>query len=76
VKKQSSARTGEIVVAMIEGEATVKRYFPKAIAFASARNARWSDFVEKRPVRQTDILGSSSASTAGIEYLSCACPIS
>ena len=29
VKKTPSAKTGEIVVAMIEGEATVKRYFPE-----------------------------------------------
>lgn len=29
VRKQATARTGEIVVAMIEGEATVKRYYPE-----------------------------------------------
>ena len=29
VKKAASARPGEIVVAMIEGEATVKRYYPE-----------------------------------------------
>lgn len=29
VKKQEEARTGEIVVAIIDGEATVKRYFPE-----------------------------------------------
>ncbi len=29
VRRQPTARTGEIVVAMIEGEATVKRYYPE-----------------------------------------------
>jgi repressor LexA len=59
VKKQPVARTGEIVVAMIEGEATVKRYFPEGdrIRFQPA-NARLSPiFVEKGTFRQTDILG-------------------
>jgi repressor LexA len=59
VKKQPSARTGEIVVAMIEGEATVKRYFPEGdrIRFQPA-NARLEPiFVHKREFRQTDILG-------------------
>ena len=59
VKKQSTARTGEIVVAMIEGEATVKRFFPEGerIRFQPA-NARMEPiFVEKRAFRQTDILG-------------------
>jgi repressor LexA len=59
VKKQPVARTGEIVVAMIEGEATVKRYFPEGdrIRFQPA-NARLSPiFVEKSAFRQTDILG-------------------
>ena len=59
VKKQGTARTGEIVVAMIEGEATVKRYFPEGdrIRFQPA-NARMEPiFVEKRSFRQTDILG-------------------
>lgn len=59
VKKQPVARTGEIVVAMIEGEATVKRYFPEGdrIRFQPA-NARLSPiFVDKQAFRQTDILG-------------------
>ncbi len=30
VRRQPTARTGEIVVAMIDGEATVKRYYPEA----------------------------------------------
>jgi repressor LexA len=59
VKKQPTARSGEIVVAMIEGEATVKRFFPEGdrIRFQPA-NARMEPiFVNKREFRQTDILG-------------------
>lgn len=59
VKKQPSARAGEIVVAMIEGEATVKRFYPEGdrIRFQPA-NARMEPiFVEKASFRQTDILG-------------------
>lgn len=59
VKKQPSARPGEIVVAMIEGEATVKRYYPEGdrIRFQPA-NARMEPiFVHKSEFRQTDILG-------------------
>ena len=59
VKKQPTARSGEIVVAMIEGEATVKRFFPEGdrIRFQPA-NARMEPiFVAKRDFRQTDILG-------------------
>lgn len=59
VKKQPSARAGEIVVAMIEGEATVKRFFPEGdrIRFQPA-NARMEPiFVSKSDFRQTDILG-------------------
>lgn len=59
VKKQPSARAGEIVVAMIEGEATVKRYYPEGdrIRFQPA-NARMEPiFVDKASFRQTDILG-------------------
>ena len=59
VKKQPTARAGEIVVAMIEGEATVKRFFPEGdrIRFQPA-NARMEPiFVSKRDFRQTDILG-------------------
>lgn len=59
VKKQPSARPGEIVVAMIDGEATVKRYYPEGerIRFQPA-NARMEPiFVHKGDFRQTDILG-------------------
>ena len=59
IKKQAVARPGEIVVAMIEGEATVKFYFPEGtrIRFQPA-NARLEPiFVDKASFRQTDILG-------------------
>ncbi|MCC7071432.1 MAG: transcriptional repressor LexA [Deltaproteobacteria bacterium] len=59
VKKQPSARAGEIVIAMIEGEATVKRFFPEGdrIRFQPA-NARMEPiFVERRAFKQADILG-------------------
>jgi repressor LexA len=59
VKKQASARPGEIVVAMIEGEATVKRYFPEGarIRFQPANAQMEPIFVDKAEFRQTDILG-------------------
>ncbi len=59
VKKQPVARTGEIVVAMIEGEATVKRYFPEGdrIRFQPANSRLSPIFVDKSSFRQTDILG-------------------
>lgn len=59
VKKQSAARVGEIVVAMIEGEATVKRYYPEGdrIRFQPANPRMDPIFVDKRSFRQTDILG-------------------
>jgi repressor LexA len=59
VKKQATARPGEIVVAMIDGEATVKRFFPEGdrIRFQPANSRMEPIFVEKRAFRQTDILG-------------------
>jgi repressor LexA len=59
VKKQPSARAGEIVVAMIEGEATVKRFYPEGdrIRFQPANSRMEPIFVEKASFRQTDILG-------------------
>ena len=59
VKKQATARSGEIVVAMIEGEATVKRYFPEGdrIRFQPANALMEPIFVHKSEFRQTDILG-------------------
>ncbi len=59
VKKQPVARPGEIVVAMIDNEATVKRYFPEGdrIRFQPANSAMKPIFVDKASFRQTDILG-------------------
>ncbi len=59
VKKQPTARPGEIVVAMIEGEATVKRFFPEGdrIRFQPANAHMEPIFVDKKQFRQTDILG-------------------
>ena len=59
VKKQPSARAGEIVIAMIEGEATVKRFFPEGerIRFQPANPRMDPIFVERRAFKQTDILG-------------------
>lgn len=59
VKKQPVARTGEIVVAMIEGEATVKRYYPEGdrIRFQPANDRLKPIYVDRASFRQTDILG-------------------
>jgi repressor LexA len=59
VRKQPVAHAGDIVVAMIEGEATVKRYFPEGdrIRFQPGNSRMQPIFVEKRAFRQTDILG-------------------
>ena len=59
VKKQAVARPGEIVVAMIEGEATVKRFFPEGDRIRlQPGNARMAPiFIHKGEFRQTDILG-------------------
>jgi repressor LexA len=59
VKKTPSAGRGEIVVAMIDGEATVKRYFPEGdhIRFQPA-NANMSPIiVKKSEFKQVDIIG-------------------
>jgi repressor LexA len=59
VKKTPSARAGEIVVAMIEGEATVKRYFPEGdvIRFQPANQNMSPIFVRKADFRTVDIIG-------------------
>src|SRR5262249_2106770 len=59
VKKQPSANKGEIVVAMIENEATCKRYYPEGdrIRFQPA-NARLKPiYVHRDQFRETQILG-------------------
>jgi repressor LexA len=59
VKKSSSARKGDIVVAMIEGEATVKRYFPEGdtIRFQPANRSMEPILVRRSDFRSVDILG-------------------
>ena len=59
IKKQTHANKGDIVVAMIEGEATCKRYFPEGdrIRFQPA-NARFKPiYVTRDSFRETSILG-------------------
>jgi repressor LexA len=59
VKKSPAANKGDIVVAMIEGEATVKRYFPEGerIRFQPANAQMEPIFVHKRDFRSVDIIG-------------------
>ena len=59
VKKTPTARSGEIVVAMIEGEATVKRYFPEGdrIRFQPANSNMEPIYVHKADFRSVDIIG-------------------
>jgi repressor LexA len=59
VKKTPSARTGEIVVAMIDGEATVKRYYPEGdkIRFQPANSNMAPIIVRKADFKSVDIIG-------------------
>jgi repressor LexA len=59
VKKQLEARAGQIVVAMIDGEATVKRYQPKGnTVLLIAENSTMEPIViRKQDFRSTSILG-------------------
>jgi repressor LexA len=59
VKKTPSARTGDIVVAMIEGEATVKRYYPEGdcIRFQPANQNMDPIIVRKVDFKNVDIIG-------------------
>jgi repressor LexA len=59
VKKTAAAKTGEIVVAMIEGEATVKRYFPEGdrIRFQPANSNMDPIIVRKADFKSVDIIG-------------------
>ena len=59
VRKSSSARSGEIVVALIEDEATCKRYYPEGdtIRFQPANPKMVPIYVRKQDFRQTMILG-------------------
>ena len=59
VKKASQATSGDIVVAMIEGEATVKRYFPEgdSIRFQPANSQMNPIYVHQSDFRSVDIIG-------------------
>jgi len=59
VKKTPSAHTGDIVVAMIEGEATVKRYYPEGdrIRFQPANSNMDPIIVRRADFKSVDIIG-------------------
>ncbi|RKH41179.1 transcriptional repressor LexA [Corallococcus sicarius] len=59
VKKTPSAQPGEIVVALIEDEATVKRYYPETdrIRFQPANATMQPIYVNRTDFRSTMILG-------------------
>ncbi len=59
VKKTPSAATGDIVVAIIEGEATVKRYYPEGdrIRFQPANSNMSPIIVRRAEFKSVDILG-------------------
>jgi repressor LexA len=59
VKKTPTAKNGEIVVAMIEGEATVKRYYPEGdrIRFQPANSNMEPIYVHRSELRSVDIIG-------------------
>ncbi len=59
VKKTATASRGDIVVAMIEGEATVKRYYPEKdyIRFEPANAAMKPIIVRRDEFRSVDIIG-------------------
>jgi len=59
VKKTPSAHSGDIVVAMIEGEATVKRYFPEgdSIRFQPANSNMQPIIVRQAEFKSVDIIG-------------------
>jgi repressor LexA len=59
VRKQSAAEPGEIVVALIEGEATCKRYFPEGdrVRLQPANSALEPIYIRREDFRSVDILG-------------------
>ena len=59
VRKQVTAEKGTIVVAMIEGEATVKRYYPEGdqIRFQPANAAMAPIYVRREDFRSVDLIG-------------------
>jgi len=59
VRKQLQANRGDIVVAMIEDEATVKRYYPEGehIRFQPANSAMQPIIVRKRDWKSVNLIG-------------------
>ncbi|MFN0064203.1 MAG: transcriptional repressor LexA [Myxococcaceae bacterium] len=59
VRKAANAQSGEIVVALIEDEATVKRYYPEGdrVRFQPANATMRPIYVDKAEFRSTMILG-------------------
>jgi len=59
VRKQSTAEAGEIVVVLLDGEATCKRYYPEGdrIRLQPANAAMDPIFVRRSEFRSIDILG-------------------
>jgi repressor LexA len=59
VRKQSNAEPGEIVVVIIEGEATCKRFFPEGdrVRLQPANAAMEPIYVRRSDFRAVDILG-------------------
>lgn len=59
VRKQPSADRGDIVVAMIDGEATVKHYYPEGeqICFRPANSAMKPIIVRRRDWKPVNLLG-------------------
>jgi repressor LexA len=59
VRKQADAKRGDIVVAMIDGEATVKYYQPEgdAIVFKPANRAMAPIVVRRRDFKSVNLLG-------------------
>jgi len=59
VRKQQTARKGEIVVAMIEGEATVKRYYPEGnrIRLQPSNPSLSPIYIRRSEARAAEILG-------------------
>ncbi len=59
VRKQLQAERGDIVVAMIDGDATVKRYYPEGdrVRFEPANAAMEPIVVRKQDFRSVDLIG-------------------
>jgi repressor LexA len=59
VRKQSTAETGEVVVVMIEGEATCKRFYPEGdrVRLQPSNPAMSPIYVDRQDFRAIDILG-------------------